>query len=179
MNMVRSLIARFVAVALAVITILGLAMLVPKVGATTFLYRHYGQDAWRLDISTDQFSGDISCRLWSRDGRSHYAANAIEFRIGGHISPIDGTFRIDNGAPLKWRDQLPELARLHAAIEGGDSDPATGTMLLPVTLVAHGEDVAIQTRPGKRPRRFSLKGFRPLYDYARSVGCLPEARRTS
>ena len=139
--------------------------------------RRYGLGDWRLNISRDQFSGDIACRMQSRDRNIVYVANALGFRFAKHLNTLDAWVKIDDAKAYRWRDDLPELARLGVAIDGRNLNaPTDGIVWIPVASLAEANRVAIQARPGRRPRIFSMRGFSSLRDSARTMGCAPEAR---
>ncbi|MEJ7928199.1 hypothetical protein WG908_15740 [Sphingobium sp. AN641] len=131
--------------------------------------------SWQLDIRTDRFSGDVVCRL--RGKRLLYLSGAVGFRFGHRASVMDAWVRIDNGPAMRWRDQLPELARLRVPIDGADMDvPTDGIVWLPAQLIDNAGIVAIQPVPGKGARSFDIAGFRELLAAGRRAGCDPEAR---
>ncbi len=106
-----------------------------------------------------------------------YVANAIGFRLGRDADILNAWVRIDDGTAFRWRDQLPELARLRVAIDGRDMDaPTDGIVWLPASLLEKARSVAIQSEPGKNPKIFVLDGWVALRDAARLAGCAPEAR---
>lgn len=132
---------------------------------------------WQLLIARGRFSGDVACRLRSRNGKILYVANALGFRFGKHWDVMNAWVRIDGGAPYRWRDDLPELARLEVAIDGKNLDaPTDGIVWIPAERLADVRQVSIQPRPDKRPRAFRLHGFAGLRDIGRALGCAPETR---
>ena len=133
--------------------------------------------AWRLEITKDRFSAESLCRLRSRNHKMLHVAHAVGFRMGRRADVLQAAFRIDGGEPQRWRDQLPELARLKVAIDGRDMDrPTDGIVWLPASLVEDAGQVAIQARPGKRAKTFRMRGFAGLREIGRERGCAPEAR---
>lgn len=132
---------------------------------------------WQLLIARSRFSGEVACRLRSRNGRILYVANALGFRFDKHMDVLNAWVRIDGGAPYRWRDDLPELARLEVAIDGRNLDaPTDGIVWIPSARLADVRQVSIQPRPDRRPRAFRLRGFSGLRDIARALGCAPETR---
>jgi hypothetical protein len=132
---------------------------------------------WKLEIRRNKFSGDIACRLHSKDKRVFYVADALGFRFDKRLDVTRGWFRIDGGDAQRWRDQLPELARLGVAIDGRNLEaPTDGIVWIPAKRLADTNRIAIQPRPDKNPRIFHLRGFAGLRDMARTMGCAPEAR---
>ncbi|MCK0530670.1 hypothetical protein [Sphingobium agri] len=106
-----------------------------------------------------------------------YVEGAIGFQLGRRGDVLQSWYGIDNGEPRRWRDQLPELARLRVNINDRDMDRPTGGMLwVPIDQLGDAKVVTIQRRPGSKPRQFSLDGFWRLHDYAITQGCTPESR---
>jgi hypothetical protein len=152
-------------------------MLPTKVGAKQTITEKRNLGDWRLIVSIDRFSNERTCSLRSRNGRMVYVANAIGFRLGQDVDIVHAFFRVDEGEPHRWRDQLPELARLKVAIDGRDMDrPTDDIVWLPVPLLQNARQVAIQGRPGKRARKFRLNDFVGLKEAADRAGCVAEAR---
>jgi len=127
---------------------------------------------WQLRIERNRFSGNIACRLRSRDHHGVYAGRAIGFRLGKHMDTTLATYRLDGGPAHEWRDQLPELIRLGTPIDGpGLDDPTGGFVWLPLSILRDVSRIAIQGRPDRRPEAFHLRGFAGLHDTARTRGC--------
>lgn len=132
---------------------------------------------WQLQITRGKFSGDIACRLRSRNGKIVYVADALGFRFGKHLDVMNAWVRIDGGEAYRWRNDLPELARLGVAIGGKNLDvPTDGIVWIPAAGLVEVNRVDVQPRPDKRPRTFHLRGFAGLRDIARTMGCTPEVR---
>ena len=145
--------------------------------SSQFVAHAYGLGDWRLVISRGKFSGDVACGMRSRTGDAVYVADALGFRFGQHLNVLNAGVRIDDGAPYRWRDDLPELARLRVALDGRDLDaPTDGIVWIPAAKLGHANRVTIQPRPDRHPRSFSLRGFAVLREAARRMGCAPEAR---
>ena len=132
---------------------------------------------WRLDIFKGRFSGDVACHLRSKDKRIFYVADALGFRFGKRLDTLGAWIRLDGGAAYRWRDDLPELARLGVAIDGRNLDAPTGGIIwIPTAKLAEVNRVQIQPRADKRARTYHLRGFAGLREIARTMGCAPETR---
>lgn len=127
---------------------------------------------WQLDIIQDAFSGDLRCSLRSRDGRMFYTAEAVAFRAGNAGHSLSAWVRIDDGPPARWRDFLPDLARLRVAIGGRDiARPTDGLIWLPSELLEGAKAVSIQVGFGEPARVFHLGGFSERLAEGRDRGC--------
>jgi hypothetical protein len=141
------------------------------------LTQKYDHVRWKLQIRTDRFSGDIRCRLHGRSQKLVYTAGAVGFRVGGHREIYRAWFRIDAGQPQRWRDELPELARLQAPMAGRDMDrPTDGFIWLPADLIEGAREVAIMRRPGRKPKIFRVDGLADALEAAVQAGCTPDSR---
>lgn len=130
-------------------------------------------DDWRLDVKRDAFSGDVICRLRSRDGAALYVQNAIGFCFGRKARVMQASFRIDDGQVMRWRDQLPELARLRVSLNGRDmSSPTDGIVWLPAAMLDGARTVSVQPRPGASPKTFSLAGLAELLGTDDARNCI-------
>jgi hypothetical protein len=132
---------------------------------------------WELRVSRNLFSGEVACRLNSRDNRVTYQGQALGFRFSKTVNTASAAYRIDGGSPRFWRDDLPALTRLATPIDGPGLDNATGGIVwIPASALSSANRVAIQPRPERRVRDFHLRGFAGLLTIARQRGCNPEAR---
>lgn len=162
---------------LAFIAFVGIAQMDSAAASSGVAQRDLAQGDWRLTIATDRFSGDVACPLRANDGKAFYVGGAVGFQFGRHADVMEAWLRVDAGTVMRWRDQLPELARLRVAIDGRDmSKPTDGIVWLPSALIVEAGSVAIQRKFGQTPRRFSLNGFAALLASAHEQGCRPEAR---
>ena len=132
---------------------------------------------WRLEIVKGKFSGDIACHLRSKNKRVFYVTDALAFRFGKRLDTLSAWIRLDGGEAYRWRDDLPELARLGVAIDGRNLDaPTDGIVSIPAAKLTEVNRVQIQPRPDKRARTYHLRGFTGLREIARTMGCAPETR---
>ena len=135
--------------------------------------RKISADIWRLAVHTDAFSGETVCRLNSRDGRITYIRDAIGFRFGRRSNVMRAWFRVDDSPALRWRDQMPELARLRVVLSGRDmSSPTEGIVWLPAHVLDGARTIAIQPRPRAEPRTFSLAGLAKLLATDEAADCM-------
>jgi len=139
--------------------------------------QRYTEGQWTLQIASDRFSGEKSCRLRGARGKIVYVADALGFRFAPNRDTTAGWLRIDGGAALRWRDLRPELARLGVAIDGRNlAAPTGGIVWVPAAMLESARTLAVQWRPGERAQRFNVEGVVAIRDRARSQGCRPEVR---
>jgi hypothetical protein len=130
---------------------------------------------WQVGIRPDPFSGERRCRLALQNGKAVYAEHAILFSLGRRFDVSEATIRIDNGAAMRWRDLISELAP-------SMGDPlnygASQHIPVPAHLVEGAERIAIQSAFGKKPRVYVVEGFDTARQGAIEVGCRPDAAFT-
>jgi len=127
---------------------------------------------WRLSIATDRFTGEMQCRLRTRDHSAIYRAGGVGLLLGRHVDITAARLRIDGGQTVIWRNLLPELARLRVPIDGRDvSVPIDGIVWVPADMIANAHLIWIERTPGAQPRRFRVEGLSPLLLKVRQVGC--------
>lgn len=132
----------------------------------------YRAGNWDLSIRKDRFSEKISCRLRSHDKKIVSFDNALAFRFGRQADVMRAVFRLDEGAIMRWRDVLPELAQLRVPLDGRDMEqPTGGAVWLPVRMLQGVSVVRIQARPNRKPRVFSLAGLEEIQARAQMFGC--------
>lgn len=133
----------------------------------------YGLGQWRLRVKQDSFFQEKHCTISYLRGKAAYRPDAVGFRFGRHAAILDAVARIDGGQPIRFRDLLPELARLGVAIEGHDvASFSDGLVWLPITLLDSAHEVTIAVGFGKPIKRFDVEGLDRLSAYARSEGCV-------
>ncbi len=146
-------------------------------GPSQIIHRKLKLGDWRLFIMRSRFSGDTVCQLRDKTNKVVFMANAVGFRLGEHKNTLDAWVRLDSNSPYRWRDDLPELARLAVTLDGRDLDaPTDGIVWLPSSQVETVNQVAIQLNPHKKPKVFHLRGFTGLREIARNQGCTPDVR---
>jgi hypothetical protein len=132
---------------------------------------------WRLDVSTNPFSGNVVCRLRERHGEAVYQQGAIGFRFRASWDVENAIYRVDGGAPRTWRNDLPELVHLGTPIDtGGIDNPTQGIVWIPLSRLEGANAIVIQPRPDRAQRTFHFAGFRGLYEDAVARGCTPDSR---
>jgi hypothetical protein len=163
--------------ATAVVAALSCVCLSVEVSAQSFalLRKEFAVSAWRVAVKSDVFSGERRCRLALRNGEAAYAERAISFSVGRRFDISEATIRIDDGAVVRWRDLIPELAE-------GIGDPlhygASKRIPIPVRSIEGAERIAIQPAFGKKPRVYVVKGFDAARQGAIEAGCRPDAAFT-
>lgn len=143
-----------------------------------FLGKHASDiENWGLRVFRDDFSGDVRCRMRSKDGRILYLTDAFGFRFGSHADVMGAWVKIEGGNATRWREMFPELARLRVEIDGRNLDsPTDGIVWIPASKLRGVQKVAIQPRTGARAQEFSLQGFDEMHQRALAEGCTAEAR---
>ena len=137
-------------------------------------HEHYRQGAWRLEVARDRFSGAIACRLQAHRGRQIYRMGAVGFAVGAR-NQAEAAYRIDFGDPVPARNDVPRLIALQVPFErGGMDNPAGGYVWIPFDRLRAANSVAIEPRPGARPRQVRLDGLTALHDRAVAQGCTPD-----
>ena len=132
---------------------------------------------WTLTVWTPQFSGDKACVLEDRRHHVSYVGGALGFHFPSHVNTLGAWLKIDDAAPIRWRDFYPELIRLRVAVDGGNLDnPTDGVVWVPARALEEANHIAIQANERARPVTFHLRGFAGLRDIARDMGCAPESR---
>jgi hypothetical protein len=148
----------------------------PAYASRTVRHRTEAGD-WRLDISRNQFSQDVVCRLRSRNRRAVYSGGAVGFKFPRRWNVHEAVYRLDSGAPRAWRNDLPELLRLRTPVDtGGMDNPSSGIVWIPMRLLADANSVVIEPRLDRRPQAFHFRGLKGLYDLAVEAGCVPDSR---
>lgn len=125
---------------------------------------------WRLTVRRDRFSGAVRCSLGLRNGRAVYRLGAAGFRLGADRPVGEAAIRIDDAAPLAYRDLFPALAQLRVAVEDA------GSVWIPNAMLEGAQRLWIAPHFGARPRYFPLEGLVALSGRARAAGCASEAQ---
>jgi hypothetical protein len=134
----------------------------------------YYKGDWRLDVARDRFSGAVACRLRAHGGRQIYRAGAVGFAVGAP-DQTGAAYRIDGGEPVAARDDLAQLIAQRVPLErGGMDDPSGGYVWIPFSRLGQASQVAIEPRPGARPKVVRLAGLVALHDLALQRGCAPD-----
>lgn len=129
---------------------------------------------WRLRVHRDSFSGEVTCRLATRDGTAFFANGAVAFRFPHSWNTTGAVYRLDGGEPRRWREDLPELVRIGAPFDlGGIDNPSRGLVVIPLRRLENVNRLAIAAQPGRAPVTFPLRGLKPLYEVAAERGCAP------
>ena len=137
-------------------------------------HEHYHQGGWRLDVARDRFSGAIACRLQAHRGRQIYRMGAVGFAVGAR-NQAEAVYRIDGGDPVAAREAVPRLIAMKVPLDrGGMDNPSDGYVWIPFDTLREGHLVAIEPRPGARPRQVRLAGLAAMHDQAVARGCTPD-----
>lgn len=126
---------------------------------------------WRLTVAADRFSGERRCRLATRGGRVVYSRGIVAIRLRRIADLSEAVVRVDGGAPARWRDLIPELARLDPGF-ASDRDPRM--LPVPAELVKGAQRVEVSPAFGKRARRYPIAGFGAVLERGIALGCRPD-----
>lgn len=127
---------------------------------------------WRLTVAADRFSGERRCRLAIRKGTATYSRGIVSIRLPRIVNLSEAVIRVNGGAPKRWRDLVPELARLDPGF-ASDRDP--WTLPVPAELLKGAPWVHISPAYGKRARGFRVAEFDSALERAVALGCRPDA----
>lgn len=127
---------------------------------------------WRLTIASDRFSGERRCRLGTRKGQVRYARGTVAVRLSRIFDPSETVIRVDGGIPVRWRDLIPELARLDPSFS---IDSGSRQLLIPSGMVKNAQVVAVAPAFGKPPRAYRVAGLGEAMERAVAYGCRPDA----
>ena len=132
---------------------------------------------WRLAVETGNFSKDVRCHLFDPKHHIIYAAGALGFHFRHDINTLGAWVKIDDGEPMRWQDDVPELTRLGVPMDGARLDnPTESIVWIPARQLDEANRIAIQPRANKGVHTFPLHGFVGLRYIARDAGCVPEGR---
>lgn len=163
--------------ATAVVAALSCFCLSVEVSAQSFglAREQFAGSAWQVVVKLDAFSGESRCRLALRNDKAVYTEQAILFSLGRRFDISEATIQIDDGAVIRWRDLIPELA---AAIGDPLGYGASKHIPIPSRLIESAERIAIQPAFGEKPRVFVVEGFDVAWQSAIETGCRPDASFT-
>jgi hypothetical protein len=128
---------------------------------------------WRLTVAIDRFSGERRCRVSSRRSAAFYSRSTIVIRLSRTFDPSEAMIRVDGGVPIRWRDLMPEIARLDPGFAG---DREGRRMPLPVELLKAARVVAVSPGFGRRARAYRIGGLNAAMERAAALGCRPLAQ---
>ncbi len=132
----------------------------------------YQQDGWRLAVRHDAFAGRTTCRLFSVDGRMTHQPGALGLRVGDGRDVLHAVYRLDGGALRRWSDRYPAFVAAQIPVDGPRVDDGFGGVAwLPDAEVKGVRTVEVEAGGETRVRRFRLRGFAPMLDAARRLGC--------
>jgi hypothetical protein len=132
----------------------------------------YYQDGWTLAVQGDVFAGRTRCMLTARDHRLTYQPGALGFRLGARRDVLDAIYRLDGGAPHRWQDRYPALVAAQIPVDGPRVDDSFGGVAwLPLSDLRTVRTVEMRAGDATQVQRFELRGFWPMLDAARRLGC--------
>lgn len=127
---------------------------------------------WRLAATVDRFSGERRCRLATRRGSVLYSRGVVIIRLSRLSDFTEAVIRVDGSAPIRWRNLIPELARLDPGF-AIDRDP--GIMPVPAQLLNGAALIEVSPAFGKRARAFRVAGLDEALEHAATLGCRSDA----
>ena len=127
---------------------------------------------WRLTIEADRFSGERRCRLAARKGYVGYSRGTLAIRLPGIFDRSEAIIRVDGGAPIRWRDLIPELAELDPGFAGNRD---ARLLTVPAELMKNARTVAVSPAFGKRAQTYRIAGLDAALEQAVALGCRPDA----
>lgn len=127
---------------------------------------------WQLTVVVDRFSGERRCRLATRSGNALYRHGTIAIRLPGRSDRSQAVIRVNGGPPNRWRDLIPELARLDPGF-AGDRDP--GMLPVPSELLKGARSIYVSPGFGKRARAYRIAGFEAALVRGVTLGCHRDA----
>ncbi|WP_448662646.1 hypothetical protein ACG3SL_18615 [Sphingomonas sp. CJ20] len=123
---------------------------------------------WKLTVVVDRFSGERRCRLATRGGNALYRHGTIAIRLPRRSDHSQAVIRVNGGAPTRWRDLVPDLARVDPGF-AGDRDP--GMLPIPPELLKAAQSIYVSPGFGKRARAYRIAVFHAALDRAVTLGC--------
>lgn len=131
---------------------------------------------WHLDIATDTFSGDITCRLHARKKKAVYRMEAVGFRFSKNRDVSSAAYHIGDGPLRRARDDWPDLIARGVPIDRGPPGNASqGIVWVPYAALKQAKAITIQPGLGQRPRAVQITGLTELRDTASARGCMSES----
>jgi len=131
---------------------------------------HYRVGRWILNIRTDRFADERTCRL-SRPGVT-YERQALVFHLPPRLDTTTAIYRIDDAPPVAARNDLMQLAHLGFALQNDDlANPSEGLVRIPADRLASARTVKIEARAFSHPFTFKIDGFGAAKVLAEKVGC--------
>jgi hypothetical protein len=125
---------------------------------------------WRIEKTTDRFSGEAACVLTRGDVSVRNGALVLD--LGGKTDVTNGRFRIDDGPVRKLEEGLLEVAGGHYPFfDQKATSGIRGKAALPLTYVSGASTVTVQPKPALRAQTFSLSGLNEAVSAAKGAGC--------
>lgn len=129
---------------------------------------------WKAEISTDRFTGEVSCALTAR--RMSFHRDTLVFHLGRDVDTSEAFFRVDNG-PVRSVREPRLLNETHGFfLDSGPIDnPSGGKVALPLSVVKGAKQIYIRASPRHEPRAFDVSGLGDALAAAKAAGCKDES----
>jgi hypothetical protein len=136
--------------------------------------KRFNVQAWRVTVSTDRFTGSVSCRAVNR-GMS-LSSGAVVFRFGRHVDTSRAAYRLDLGPAYSVSDQpvnqeLRHIVEVDAPLE----NPSAGVVALPVAVLAGVGRVDIRPNVSSASQRFDVKSLPTVLKFERDHACFTDS----
>jgi hypothetical protein len=129
---------------------------------------HVGR--WTLGIRRDRFSGGATCRLY-RHG-VHYERGALVIGLPRKVDTFVAIYRLDDGPPVRVRDELDAMALAGFAVHADDLDnPSGGLVRVPEGRALDARWLRIEAPPRRFLFSYRIEGLRAAIAAARLAGC--------
>ncbi len=138
----------------------------------------YALPVWRITQTRDKFAGQIRCKVYQGE-HAHpavsYADRGLVFHFSRRLNTLEAVYRLDGGAPHRWRDLYPKIIEAGASLDGGSlANPTGGLVIMPLSELAMVHTITIRPTPTATPRTFTIDGYADAIEAARARGCQPE-----
>jgi hypothetical protein len=130
--------------------------------------------AWTLAVRRDPFAERVHCRLTRP--KIEYQRQALTFHLSAHADTSDAVYRVDDGGPIRTRDDAFALARLGFALHADDlNNPSGGLVRVPQARLDVARAIRIEAGANAKPVKFDLQGFSAALDAAKKAGCAADS----
>jgi hypothetical protein len=125
---------------------------------------------WVLSVHKHVFSGTTQCKL--QKGRASYGRDAVVFDLGRRVDTADAIYRIDDGAPMRSRDDQMIIAERGFSLTSDSLDnPSAGLVRIPVERLQSAQVVRIEAQDNDHPMTFRISGLSAALVQSRGAGC--------
>jgi len=127
--------------------------------------------AWTLVRTVDPFIKSVNCKLYAQ-GIS-YENGVVAFQFSRSARTYDAVYSLDGAAPVSWRINALELARLGAAFSSNDvENPSGGQVSIPYSVLSSSVTLTIRPDANGGTRTIRLDPLHAARRAASGMGCL-------